>query len=290
MAYAFTYLIALLSALSAFFLTLSILPSKSILAEQLQELKARDPFKRDLERLSLMERVVTGDRRVALGKRLIEGGWYTTTLAKFGLRVLAGVCFGAVLALVAWKTLDLDNGWIMPIVVGLGFLGGYSPFFVLNRAIERRKAAIQKGLPEFLDMVASTVQAGLALNSALGYAVEAVPGPLGDEIKEALSQIRLGRARADALRAVGERTNHPALRNALRVMTQAERLGANIAKMLNDLAQDARHHRLMLVEELAAKLPVKMVFPMVFFMIPAIVTIIFGAVAANYFNGTAGTH
>ncbi len=72
-------------------------------------------------------------------------------------------------------------------------------------------------------MVSSTVQAGLALNSALGYAVEAVPGPLGDEIKEALSEIRLGRARADALRAVGERTNHPALRNALRVMTQAER-------------------------------------------------------------------
>ena len=87
------------------------------------------------------------------------------------------------------------------------------------------------------------------------------------------------------LKAVGERTNHPALRNALRVMTQAERLGANIAKMLNDLADDARHQRLMLVEEIAAKLPVKMVFPMVFFMIPAIVTIIFGAVAANYFAG-----
>ena len=107
----------------------------------------------------------------------------------------------------------------------------------------------------------------------------------GEEIKEALSEIRLGRARADALKAVGERTNHPALRNALRVMTQAERLGANIAKMLNELAQDARHQRLMMVEEIAAKLPVKMVFPMVFFMIPAIVTIIFGAVAANYFAG-----
>ena len=95
----------------------------------------------------------------------------------------------------------------------------------------------------------------------------------------------MGGSRADALRAVGERTNQPALRNALRVMTQAERLGANIAKILTDLAADARHQRLMLVEEMAAKLPVKMVFPMVFFMIPAIVTIIFGAVAANYLTG-----
>ena len=60
-------------------------------------------------------------------------------------------------------------------------------------------------------------------------------------------------------------------------------MGANIANILNDLAQDARHRRLMFVEEMAAKLPVKMVFPMVFFMIPAIFTIIFGAVAANYF-------
>ena len=161
-----------------------------------------------------------------------------------------------------------------------------SPFMVLNRAIEARKDAIQKTLPEFLDMVASTVQAGLALNSALAYAVEASPGPLGEEIREALAEIRLGRSRAEALKAAGERTNQPDLRNALRVMTQAERLGANIAKLLIELAEDARHQRLMLVEEMAAKLPVKMVFPMVFFMIPSIFTIIFGTVAANYFAPT----
>lgn len=281
----FGYFIALLSGMSAFFFTLSILPSKSLLSEQLEELKARDPFKRDDERLSLMEHVVTGERRAALVRRLAEAGWYTTTPAKFGLRIIAGACFGAVLALVAWKYLNLQSGLLFPMVIGIGFLGGYSPFFAMNRASESRKSAIQKALPEFLDMVASTVQAGLALNSALGYAVEAVAGPLSEEIKEALSEIRLGRSRADALRAVGDRTNHPALRNALRVMTQAERLGANIAKILTDLAEDARHQRIMLVEEIAAKLPVKMVFPMVFFMIPAIVTIIFGAVAANYFAG-----
>ena len=109
------------------------------------------------------------------------------------------------------------------------------------------------------------------------------PGPLGEEIKEALAEIRLGRARGDALKAAGDRTNQPDFRNALRAMTQAERMGANIANILTDLAQDARHRRLMFVEEMAAKLPVKMVFPMVFFMIPAIFTIIFGTVAANYF-------
>jgi tight adherence protein C len=284
----FGYLIPLLFAVSAFLFALSLLPTKSVLSEQLEELKARDPFKRESSKIPLVDVVFDEDRRMLIARKLAEAGWYTTTPTKFGLRCLAGGCFGGVLALLTWEFFDLGAGLFLPLLIFLTFCGGYSPMYLLNRAAETRKRSIQKSLPEFLDMVASTVQAGLALNSALGYAVEAAPGPLGEEIKESLSEIRLGRARADALRAVGERTNQPALRNALRVMTQAERLGANIAKILTDLADDARNQRLMLVEEMAAKLPVKMVFPMVFFMIPAIVTIIFGAVAANYFAGTAG--
>jgi tight adherence protein C len=276
------YLIPLLFALAAFFFALSLLPTKSILSEQLEELQARDPLKAERTD-SLLERLLTAERRIALARRLGQAGWYTTTPTKFGLRVGAGAFSGALLSLLLIQFFNIPVAWLLPLVALVTFCGGYAPFFALNRAVEARHAAIQKSLPEFLDMVSSTVQAGLALNAAMTYAVEAVPGALGDEIKEALSEIRLGRARSDALKAVGDRTNHPALRNALRVVTQAERLGANVSKLLNDLAQDARHQRLMLVEEMAAKLPVKMVFPMVFFMVPAIITIIFGSVAANYF-------
>lgn len=277
------FAIALLSAVSAFLLSLSLIPSKSVLAQQLEDLRA--PHERDGLGLPLLNRIFTKARLTVLAKRFAEAGWYTITPAKFALRIVAGLCFGVVAGLLLWSLTGLAAGFGILLVIFTAFVGAYVPFFTLNRAAERRKGAIQKSLPEFLDMVASTVQAGLALNAALGYAAEAVPGPVRDEIKEALSQIRLGQSRADALRAVGERTNQPALRNALRVMTQAERLGANITKMLNNLAEDARHHRLMLVEEMAGKLPVKMVFPMVFFLIPAIVTMIFGAVAANYLAG-----
>jgi tight adherence protein C len=280
---ALVFVIPILFGISAFFFALSLLPTKSALTEQLEVLKARDPLRRDQLESPLVERLMPMERRMAIARRLAEGGWYTTTPVQFGLRVVGSACLGAVLTLAAWKIFDFSAGLLVPLLVGITFCAGYSPFFALNRAVEGRKAAIQKALPEFLDMISATVAAGVALNAALGYAVEAVPGPLGDEIKEALSEIRLGRSRSEALKAVGERTNHVALRNALRVMTQAEKLGANISKMLNDLAADARHQRLMLVEEMAAKLPVKMVFPMVFFMIPAIVTIIFGSVAANYF-------
>lgn len=283
MGHALLLLIPLLFGLSAFFFALSLLPTKSALTDQLEVLKTRDPLRRDPAEMALVQKLLPEERRAMISKQLIEAGWYTTTPAKFGMRMVGGAILGFVMTLLVWRIVNFPLGLLPVLLAAFTFVGGYSPFFALNRAMEARKAGIQKALPEFLDMVSSTVQAGLALNSALGYAVEAVPGPLGDEIKEALSEIRLGRARAEALRAVGERTNHPALRNALRVMTQAERLGANIAKLLNDLAADARHQRLMLVEEMAAKLPVKMVFPMVLFMIPAIVTVIFGSVAANYF-------
>lgn len=276
------FFIPVFLALSVFLMAISLIPSKSVLTEQLEGLKGADLRQRE-ESNALADRLFKGERRAVLIQRLASAGWYTTSPAKFALRVAAGAAFGPVLALVLWRFSGMGIQWLFPALVVLTFGCAYLPFASLNRAIEARHVAIQKALPEFLDMVASTVQAGLALNNALAYAVDAAPGALGEEIREALSEIRLGRARADALKAAGERTNHPALRNALRVMTQAERLGGNVAKMLTDLAEDARHQRLMAVEEMAAKLPVKMVFPMVLFMIPCIFIIIFGTVAANYF-------
>jgi tight adherence protein C len=280
---ALSYLIPVFCAVSVFFFALSLIPSKSVLAEQLENLKAYEPLQRDVSS-PLADRIFKGERRITLIKQLAEAGWYTTTPAAFAMRVVAGGAMGPVITLLVWRLAHLDIIWLLPLLALFTACGIYSPFYMMNRAIEERHVAIQKALPEFLDMVSSTVQAGLALNAALAYAVEASRGPLGEEIKEALAEIRLGRSRADALKGAGERTNQPAFKNALRVMTQAERLGANVAKLLTELAEDARHQRLMSVEEMAAKLPVKLVFPMVFLMIPSIFTIIFGTVAVNYFT------
>jgi tight adherence protein C len=275
--------IPVLAFITGFLAILSVLPTKNVLKLQLEQLQSYDPAKRDSTQIPFVDNFLTDVRRRALSNQFAEAGWYTMTPAKFTLRILASACFGLVLSLLFWKMLGFPVTWLIPMIALVVACAGYSPFFALNRAMEGRKVEIQKALPEFLDMVASTVQAGLALNAALAYAVEVAPGALGEEISEALSQIRLGRPRADALKAVGERTNQPELRNALRAMVQAERMGANVATMLNDLASDARHRRLMAVEEMAAKLPVKMVFPMVTCMIPAIFVIIFGSVAANFF-------
>jgi tight adherence protein C len=278
------FAIPILVAISAFLFVLSLIPSKSALTEALESLKTRDVVGRDSREFAVFDRMFKGERRALLTRKLMEAGWYTVTPAKIAMRIAAGMVFGLVLALLVWNVLHIGTLYVAGFAILAFAIGAYAPIFALNQAIEKRKVAIQKALPDFLDMVSSTVQAGLALNAAMNYAVDVTPGPLGEEIKEALSEVRLGRSRAEALKAAAERTNHQDLKTAVTAITQAERLGSNISIVLNELAEDARHHRVMLVEEMAAKLPVKMTFPMIAFMLPALFVVIFGSLLANYFS------
>jgi tight adherence protein C len=222
-------------------------------------------------------------RRGQLERKLIEAGWYTVTPARMGLRMVACGIGGFAVSLLVAPLIHAS----LPVGALLGVLMGgaaaYMPLGALDKAIERRKLEVQRALPDFLDMTAETVQAGLSVNAALAYAIDAAPGALGQEIKSALSEIRLGRARADALRAAADRLAHQQFSTTVTAIVQAEKLGTNIARVLGELAAEVRNHRIMLAEEHAAKLPVKMVFPLAMFLLPALFVVIFGALAANYF-------
>jgi tight adherence protein C len=135
-----------------------------------------------------------------------------------------------------------------------------------------------------LDMLTTTVEAGVSLNSALASAVEAISGPLAEELKATMSDVRLGRSRAEALMAMADRVQQPDLLTTVIAIVQAERLGGNIAAVLDEISMEAREARMMRVEELAAQLPVKMVFPMALFMLPALVVMIFGPVVADFLS------
>jgi tight adherence protein C len=277
------YIIPILFAASAFLFALSLVPSKSALTAQLDALRSREVTERDTAHFAPFARVFSPDRQALLTKQLAEAGWYTVTPAQMGLRVIAGTCFGIVLALLLWTFGHIAPWMQISLMILVLVISAYAPIMMLTQAMETRKADIQRALPEFLDMLSSTVAAGLALNAAMAYAVDAAQGALGEEIDEVLSEIRLGRNRAEALKAAAERTNQQEFKTAVLAIAQSERLGSNISKVLADLAEDTRHHRIMLVEEMAAKLPVKMVFPMAFFMLPAIFAVIFGPIAAAYF-------
>lgn len=275
------FYLPILGSLSAFLLTLSLVPTKNALAKTLEEFQAGTQ-RRDQSALEkLVLRSLPGKTQSGLLQKLLEAGWYDITPVQIVLRVVGAAIAGIVLVLFLGRMVDLD-GW-MTIFLSLTIVVccAYIPVFLMERAREARKVDVQRRLPDFLDMVAATVQAGLSVNAALGYAVDAAPGALGDEIREALSEMRLGRSRSEALRAAASRLNQPEFSTTITAITQAERLGANIAKVLSELAEDTRNHRIMMAEEHGAKLPVKMAFPMAFFMLPAIFTVIFGAVIAD---------
>ena len=275
--------IVALGAAATFLFALSLIPQKSTLKKTLEELESRGMV-RDPRNVRAFEKIFSKERRGRLKRKLMEAGWYTVTPAQMGVRIVGGGLFGVSFALVMMTLLHLSPVLNMIATVLVGGVGIYLPLASLEKAISKRKVQVQKALPDFLDMVATTVQAGLSVNQALGYAIDAAPGALGEEIRATLSEIRLGRSRSEALRAAAERLNQQQFTTTITAITQAERLGTNISKVLNELAEDVRNHRIMLVEEHAAKLPVKMVFPMAMFMLPALFVVIFGALAANYLS------
>jgi tight adherence protein C len=275
--------IVALGAVAVFLFATSLIPQKSPLKKTLEELESRG-LQRDSKGVRAFERIFSKEKRGNLRRKLIEAGWYTVTPAQMGVRIVAGGLFGIGFAIALVTVLHLNVTIGLVVTVMGGGIGFYLPLSTLDKAIAARKTQVQKALPDFLDMVATTVQAGLSVNQSLGYAVDAAPGALGDEIKACLSEIRLGRARSDALKAAAERLQQQQFTTTITAITQAERLGTNISKVLNELAEDVRNHRIMLVEEHAAKLPVKMVFPMAMFMLPSLFVVIFGALAANYLS------
>jgi tight adherence protein C len=277
--------IAILGAFSAFMFTVSFIPAKSALSKTLEDLETHGPRSSEDARVaSVVDRMLPQEQRSRLQQRLLEAGWYTVTPAQMVLRTAASLLVAVIVMILYARYVHLPPVVEYLLAAGVFCAIVYAPISMLNRAVEKRKQDVQRTLPDFLDMVASTVQAGLSLNAALAYAVDAAPGAVGEEIKEALTEIRLGRGRADALKAAADRLKQDEFTTMVAAVTQAERLGSNVGKILNELADDTRTHRILIVEEHAAQLPVKMVFPMAFFLLPALFVIIFGSLIVNYLS------
>jgi len=277
-----TLIYPILSAASAFFFALSLIQGEDTVAKKLDELKKPSkPRTRFSAAEEMLERTLSERQRSDLQKKLGEAGWYRVPVSRMVARMIGAALLGLTIVLFFIQTFDWHST-LMYVIGGLLVLAAaYLPYAQLDRAAEKRKREVQRSLPDFLDMVATTVQAGLSLNAAMAYAVDSVTGTLASEMREALSEIRMGRSRHEALQALADRLNQSELSTMVSAIVQCERLGSNVGAVLMELAEDTRSHRILLAEEQAQKLPVKMVFPMAFFMMPALFTIIFGAIISN---------
>jgi tight adherence protein C len=164
--------------------------------------------------------------------------------------------------------------FVFPVV--LGFFG---PDAWLSRKVEERRVAMQRALPDLLDLMVISVEAGLGFDSALSRVVGTVPGPLSEEFFRMLQETRVGVSRRDAMRHLMDRTDLDELRSFLLAMIQAEAFGVTIANVLRVQADEMRTKRRQRAQEKAFAAPVKMVFPLVFCIFPALFIVLLGPAA-----------
>jgi tight adherence protein C len=192
----------------------------------------------------------------------------------------------------AWKFISLVLGGVVGFVltwalgssltvqivgVGVGLLVGYYvPDVVLYRAGADRADQIRRELPDALDLLSISVQAGLAFDAAMSQVAKNTKGPLAEEFFRVLSEMQIGRSRADAFRALGERAEVEELRAFTTAIVQADAFGIPIAEVLRVQAQEMRIKRRQYAEERAQKVPIKIIFPLVIFIMPAIFVVLIG--------------
>ncbi|MGG5170990.1 type II secretion system F family protein [Pseudarthrobacter sp. J1738] len=167
------------------------------------------------------------------------------------------------------------------IFIGSLAFGFFAPDLLLRSQAEKRRAAIQKELPNSLDQMLISVQAGLGFEAAMGRAGQNGDGPLAEELIRTLQDIQVGRSRKEAYQAMAERVQVPELRSFIRAIIQADTYGVPIAKVLKIQAHELRIKRRQRAEEHAMKIPVKILFPLIFCIFPTLFIILLGPAVMN---------
>ncbi len=171
---------------------------------------------------------------------------------------------------------NLQRVVLFALPIGLGFFG---PNAWLARKIADRQTAMLRALPDVLDLLVISVEAGLGFDSALSRVVGTVPGPLSEEFFRMLQETRVGVARRDAMRHLMDRTDLDELRSFILAMIQAEAFGVTIARVLRVQADEMRVKRRQRAQEKAFAAPVKLVFPLVFCIFPSLFIVLLGPAA-----------
>jgi len=296
-------LVAAIAAIAVLLITIGFAsrPGKDAVQTRLEQLVVQPKSLEEYElQAPFFERAIRPlvKRLARAGRRGDQGGIIARTDAKLekagypgglrgadwmGVKLLAAMAF-AVLGFVLGLVLGGITGGLFFALVGAG-VGFMGPEFWLGRKIRARGLEMLLQLPDALDLLTISVEAGLGFDAALAKVVEKMEGPLVAEFRQALAEIRMGRSRRDALRDVAKRADSQPINNFIGAIVQAEQLGVPIAKVLQIQSNQLRIERRQRAEEAAAKAPVKMLFPMVGCIFPTIFIVILGPAIVTVMKG-----
>lgn len=191
--------------------------------------------------------------------------WLTTAASFSGLILFVAVLLGGGLSF-----------QVIVAVLLFGSIGCLLPVVWLRGRVKARQKQILKELPDALDLITTCVEAGLGLDAALARVAGKSKGPLADELTQMLREVAMGRLRREALTDMGQRTGVPELITFINAVIQAEQLGVGIAQVLRVQSEQMRTRRRQRAEQTAHEAPIKMLFPLVFFIFPAFLLVILG--------------
>ena len=220
----------------------------------------------------------------AMHKQLVAAGMYRTSPRMLmGYQVLCALAVPA-----AWLWLAIATGrsaalTIIGVLLG-GVIGWMGPAFLVRQRAGARLYRIDYDMPELIDLLVVTVEAGLGLNASLQLASERLKGPLGEELRISLQEQRMGLSQLQSLENMLGRCNTEAVRSFVRAMVQGERLGVSVGQILRSLALEMRKRRRAAAEEKAQKAPIKILFPLVFMIFPAMFVVILGPAVISVFK------
>ncbi len=233
----------------------------------------------------IAKKITPLDTRDRLAKKLLlagsPAGWDAERVLAFKLLGAAG---GFVLGLVVLQLVTFGSFLQIVVLALLTFVGFVAPDSILGRQVEDRQKEILRTLSDTLDLLTISVEAGLSLNAAIAQVVQNVPGVLSSEFARMLQEIQLGVPRSDAFRHLAERTDVDELNAFSLAMVQADVFGVSIASVLRTQAQQLRIKRRQAVEAKAQQTPVKIVFPLVLCVLPALFVVIVGPGAIQIWN------
>jgi tight adherence protein C len=233
----------------------------------------------------IAKKVTPLDTRDRIAKKLLlagsPAGWDAERVLAFKI---LGAAAGFVFALVVLQLVTFGSFLQIVVLALLTFVGFVAPDSILSRQVEDRQKEILRTLSDTLDLLTISVEAGLSLNAAIAQVVQNVPGVLSSEYARMLQEIQLGVPRSDAFRHLAERTDVDELNAFALAMVQADVFGVSIASVLRTQAQQLRIKRRQAVEAKAQQTPVKIVFPLVLCVLPALFVVIVGPGAIQIWN------
>ncbi len=225
--------------------------------------------------------------RERIREKLLRAGAAGMQVAELVVLKVLGAGVFLVLALAVLylsRQLTPPSRLALPSIIFALLFGYKFPDIILTFRIRERQRRIINTLPDMLDLLTVAVEAGLGLDAAMTRVGERMVGPLGEELRRTVQEIHMGKPRREALRDLGWRTGVEDIGIFVSALIQAEELGISIGNVLRVQADRMRERRLMRAREMAQRVPIKIIFPLIFFILPTLFLLMLGPLAINVYN------